>query len=146
MGNKAKNFKRRSGKTSKLKKTGHNRKKRLQKKNLKNLLTASLVLIASSCASVKTKDIDFPVCVEVSMSKAYCVHTVSSKDFYISETSLYNGKTWWEQRHYMLQLPKSSWAKIKNFILKTCKQFKKYCDENIATWDKTIKKIDRAAL
>jgi len=74
--------------------------------------------ILSSCATIP----DTPICAEINPSKGYCVYTLSDKEFVIDDDHLYEGKTFWEMRPLMVMLPPSSWAKIKAFILKICKQ------------------------
>lgn len=49
--------------------------------------------------------------------------------------------TWWEMRPLMLFVPPPSYAAIKSYIVKTCKQQK--CDEAIGSWDRRVKRIDQ---
>jgi hypothetical protein len=84
---------------------------------------------------------DVAACVELSLEKGYCTKTISDESFYVDEENKLEEKTWWELRPYMIQLPISSWVKIKAYIIKMCKKYGQ-CDQEISSWDRKIEKID----
>lgn len=102
------------------------------------LLIGSLFLLPS-CSTTPP---DAPVCVEVTLERGRCVRIVSGQEFIWDETNLYEGKTWWDMRPAMIQVPASSWAQIKSFIIKVCKKYGT-CDKEISSWDRTVKTIDK---
>jgi hypothetical protein len=108
-------------------------KKDMQKSYLKPLY-AILLVLSCSCASVP----DVPICAEVSISRGMCTYTVSGKTINVSDEELLDGQTWFDIRAKALTLPASSWAKIKSFLIKQCKQNK--CDVDIDSWDREIAK------
>jgi hypothetical protein len=83
---------------------------------------------------------DEPVCVELSPSEGYCTYTVSQKSFRVNDEQKFEGKTWWEMRPYMLQVPPQTWARIKAYIVKVCKE-RGGCGE-IGTWESTVDRVD----
>ena len=95
------------------------------------------LIVSAGCATAP----DVPVCVEITPSRGWCTYTISDKDFEISETKKHEGKTYWELRPTMLLVPASSWAKIKAFIIKTCKQHGN-CDQAVSSWDRKLNSID----
>ena len=107
------------------------------KKNFRKLFGCLAVLLLEGCASVP----DVPVCSQINPSKGYCVYTISEKDFIWDDEHKFEDKTFWEARPYFVYVPAKSWAEIKKFIIKTCKQHKD-CQKDIATWDRKLKKID----
>jgi len=107
---------------------------------LKISLGILLSLLISSCAVTPP---DVPLCTELSIKKAYCINTLSSKEFEISDTSKFNGKTWWEVRPLMIHLPVDSWVEIKKFIIKICKKSRKCKNKHITSWDRTVNTIDK---
>lgn len=111
----------------------------LRSENLLNLLIKFILLAQlTSCASVP----DVPICVELNISKAWCTHTISGKDFYIDDSeNKFNGKTWWDIRPTMVQVPSDSWAEIKSFIIKKCKKGND-CNKHISSWDRTVNNVD----
>ena len=98
-----------------------------------------LCFFMSGCA-IKVPRI--PICTEITPSKAYCVNTVTSEEFYIDDVNKFENQTYWEQRPQMLLIPASSWVEIKAFIIKVCKQSGK-CDAQISSWDRTVNTIDK---
>jgi len=98
------------------------------------------LLFAVSC---QTAPPDVPLCVELTMDRAACIHTVSGKKFDITNDKLFEDKSWWDQRHTMLMMPASSWAKLKTWIITQCKRTKS-CDKEISSWDRTIESVDSA--
>lgn len=78
------------------------------------------------------------------MTRGYCVRTMSGEDFEVNETSLYDGKTWWELRPTMIQMPAKTWSELKKWIIKICKN-NSQCDASVANWERTVHKIDEVA-
>lgn len=107
-----------------------------------NSLLLIIILLALSL-SCSTNPPDKPVCTEITMTKAICTKMVSGEDFIVDETHKFEDKTWWEQRHLMLQMPISTWTSIKSFTIKMCKKYG--CkDKDIASWDRAQKNVDKA--
>lgn len=101
------------------------------RKNLLMLLTFSLNLIAISCANIP----DVPICKELNPDKGYCAWTLKpkSENFYIDEARPYKGKTWWEMRPTMIQVPPSSWTEIKTYVIKQCR-ITRNCRSDVGEW------------
>jgi len=102
-----------------------------------------LLLLASVFTGCASAPPDVPACVEIHMSKGYCINTLSSKEFVVDDQNKLDGKTWWEARPSMLMMPASSWAKIKIWIITQCKKTGQ-CDKSITSWDRTIQSVDQA--
>lgn len=85
------------------------------------------------CNSLPVPDV--PICTEINFSKGACAWTVSEKEQIVTdETPILIDKkkyTWWELRGKTLQVPVSSWVKIKEFILKTCEKYPDQCVSNV---------------
>lgn len=81
-----------------------------------------------------------PVCVEASIDRGYCVYTISDTEFWVDEGNLFQGKTWWELRPTMVMVPASSWASLKSFILKTCKE-RGTCGD-VGSWETKLNRFD----
>ena len=111
----------------------------MQKKRLRILLGILLSLQISGCAIAPP---DVPLCTELSPTKGFCVNTISSKEYEITDTKKLDGKTWWEIRPFMINMPISSWVEIKKFIIKICKKSNK-CSKNISSWKRTVNTIDK---
>ena len=107
------------------------------KKSLLIAFAALLSSLLSGCASAP----DVPVCVELNPDRGFCTYTISDKDIYVDEQNPLEGKTWWNMRPEMVQVPPPSWAKIKAFIIKTCKQSNN-CDSEVTSWDRRLDSID----
>ena len=107
----------------------------MQRKSLL-ILFALLSSFVISC----TKPPAVPICLELNLDRAFCVNTITADEFTWDSTHPFEGKTYWEARPSNLIVPASSWAKIKEFIIKSCKQSNK-CDD-VASWDRTIGAID----
>lgn len=102
------------------------------------LFVTSLSLL-TSCAVTPP---DQPLCTQVSQTKGYCINTISSTEFEISEEKLYKGKTWWQIKPYMIYMPIDSWVEMKKFIIKVCKRYK--CKgKSISDWSRTVEAIDK---
>lgn len=86
------------------------------------MLSKNWVLLFCSlfvgCSSVP----NIPVCFELDITRGYCINTLDQEGFYVDETHLLNGKTWFENRIGMVMLPAKSWAELKSYILKNCER------------------------
>ena len=110
------------------------------RRRISKMLFASLfVLLISSCGTTPP---DTPFCTEINPSTGFCVNTISSKEFIVDDENLFEGKTWWEIRPFMILMPIESWTKIKAFIIKICKRSNK-CSSSITNWERTVKIIDK---
>ena len=96
------------------------------------LFVTSLV----SCANIPS----VPVCTEINIAKGYCVWTTGDKEQYVDDKILLDGKTWWDMRPTMVQVPADSWAKIKAFIIKICKD-NGQCKQ-VSNWERAVGAID----
>lgn len=102
-----------------------------------------IVLFLTGCA---TRPPDTEVCVELDPSRGFCTFTISDREFYIDENNPHdfqdgNGpQTWWSIRPAMVMVPPGSYAKLKSYVVKTCKQQK--CDQQIGAWERRVKKLD----
>jgi hypothetical protein len=75
---------------------------------------------------------------------------MSAEEFYIDDNiglkwpidGGWKNKEWYELRSQMLLVPYSSWAEIKSFIIKICKQTGKCEQAEISSWDRTVERID----
>lgn len=106
--------------------------------NLSRSLFLSLSLLLSGCATTPP---DVPICTELSMTRGFCTNTISDKSFFIDEETKLDGKSWWELRPTMIQVPITSWVKIKAFIIKVCKE-KGNCSDNISNWERRVFELD----
>lgn len=102
-----------------------------------------LGLLSSLAISCQTAPPDIPVCVELTMSRGYCVNTISSTEYEVNDFNKLDGKTWWEARPSMLMMPATSWAKLKTYIITQCKRTGS-CDKEITSWERTINSVDKA--
>lgn len=107
-----------------------------------------LLLILSALSSnfltnCQTAPPAVPVCVEITMSRGFCVNTISSEEFYVDDTKTLDKMTWWQLRPSMIMMPASSWAKLKTYIIAQCKRTGA-CDKEITSWNRTIETIDKA--
>lgn len=98
-----------------------------------------LLLLVSSCGSIKTLDV--PVCVRVNMERGFCTNLLSPVDRKVDDENLLDGKTWFEMLPTMIYVPKDSWAAIKKYIVTECKRTNR-CDGLVESWDRTINVID----
>lgn len=48
--------------------------------------------------------------------------TMENKQFYINEEETYLDKTWWELRPEMLLLHPLDYAKVKTYVIESCRQ------------------------
>ena len=106
--------------------------------NFSKSLFLSLSLLLNGCATTPP---DVPICTELSMTRGFCTNTISDKSFFIDEENKLDGKTWWELRPTMIQVPIPSWVKIKTFILKVCKE-KDNCGDGISNWERRVFELD----
>lgn len=103
-------------------------------KNLCSMLFISSLLCLASCADLP----QFKVCKELTPSRAKCIDALTEEKFDWDEFSLVDGKTYFEERPTMLQVPAESYAKIKSYLLKNCKKYK-----NCPELEKRINAIDQ---
>ena len=68
---------------------------------------------------------------------------LTGREFEVDEENKFENKTWWEMRPAMIQMPASSWAQIKAYIIKTCKKYD-ICQKEVSSWDRTLNIIDRS--
>lgn len=106
-------------------------KRELLKKNLK-VLFLSLSIFANSCATIP----DVPICAEVTLSKGICAYTISKKTVTVDDDHPLEGQTWFDMRAKVLAVPATSWAKVKAWMIKICKQQR--CDVDISSWDRDL--------
>lgn len=104
------------------------------------IVLGSLLFLVASCTSLSK--IDHPVCVEISISKGYCTTIISGKGFYVSDTELFEGRTWFEQSYEMLRVPVSTWTEVKKYLIMNCKKTKS-CNAKIDTWERSVGQIDK---
>jgi hypothetical protein len=86
---------------------------------------------------------DEPLCTQINIRKGYCVNTISSTEFEVSEAKKYKGKTWWQLKPHLIYMPASSWSAIKKFIVKACKRSNMCKGKDITSWNRTVEKIDK---
>lgn len=98
-----------------------------------------LLTFISSCTSLKA--IDKPVCVELNATKGYCTTIISGQDIIVDEDNKLDGKTWFELRPTMIQVPVETWAALKKYLIINCKRSGK-CNANIDSWNRSMKSID----
>lgn len=98
-----------------------------------------LSLLVSSCAVIPP---DVPLCAQITATRGYCVNTISSKEYEVNEENKMNDMTWWEIKPLMIYVPTSSWVELKKFIIKVCKKSGKCAGQDIASWERTVEKID----
>lgn len=84
---------------------------------------------------------------ELSPTRGWCTQTISNHEFEINEQvphSFTEGEkplTWWELRPTFIYVPAPSWAKLKAWIIKTCKKTNQ-CDKAIDSWERKIDTVD----
>lgn len=102
----------------------------------------ALLVLSLSCA---TKPPDFPICVEMSLTRGECIKVVSGEKITVDDKHRLNDKTWWDSRPTNLILPMESWVEIKTFIIKVCKKNKNMCDSEISSWERSVDYVDEKA-
>lgn len=100
-----------------------------------------LALLLNSCATTKPPDV--PLCLEFTPISGKCVTIITGREIEVDEEKKFENKTWWELRPTMIQMPASSWAQIKAFIIKACKKYDA-CQKEVSSWDRTIDIIDKS--
>jgi len=115
-------------------------------KNLGSLLSFQInillmLFILSMTIGCVTKLPDVWACTEISMSRGYCIKTISDEETEVNETKKIYNKTWFQMRPVMIQLPIDSWVEIKKFIIMECKK-NNDCNADIASWERKINQID----
>lgn len=121
----------------------------------KKLLTARAILLSfllSSCASPP----DVPICIPLSMGKGWCTYTISDKEFIVDNLTNGINKSgepctlsienkecfnWLSTEGSTVRVPAYSWAKIKAFIIKICKQHNE-CAKDITSWTRKADRIN----
>jgi hypothetical protein len=106
---------------------------------MKNIVLLVLLSIVA-CSSLK--EIDKPVCVEINLSKGYCTTIISGRGFPVDDTNLLEGKTWFDARIEMIQVPITTWTALKKYLIKNCRRSQK-CEENIDSWTRSMLTIDQ---
>lgn len=96
------------------------------------LLLISLLIFVASCASVP----NVPLCAEINLGKGTCTYTVTGVNVIVDDEHPLDGLTWFDIRSRALTVPATSWAKLKAFLIKMCKQNK--CDTDISSWDRDL--------
>lgn len=109
---------------------------------MKGLILALPLLFLTAC-SVTVPAV--PICTEISPSTGYCINTITSEEYMVSDTQLHDGQTWFDMRTSMMMVPASSWAELKAFIIKICRKSGK-CDTELGNWERTIEKIDQQVI
>lgn len=109
---------------------------------LKKSLLIPFVLWSSLLANCATSPPDVPVCTEIHQARGWCTNTITDVEFFVDDTNKLEGKTWWELRPFMIQVPITSWVKIKAYIQKTCKKTK-MCEEEIYAWERKMQDLDQ---
>lgn len=107
------------------------------------LFTIAFPLIFLSACSIAVPAVS--ICTEISPSAGYCINTITSEEYMVSDTHARDGQTWWEMRSSMMMVPASSWAELKAFIIKICKKSGK-CDTELGNWERTIERIDQQVI
>lgn len=122
---------------------------------VKTLIVLSLIFGLSVGCQHKVPD--EPICIPLTarpgtddrpLSRGWCKHTMSDREFVVSDTEPWpydgpwKGKTWWEIRNEMLLLPNTTYAELKKFIIKICKTSNQCTQKEVASWDRTIQRID----
>lgn len=100
--------------------------------------SAVICLALTACATPP----DVPICVDLD-TQGYCIWTISNHEQYVDETNLLLGEPWSKVKSTSLLVPSKSWAQIKEFILKVCKQHKD-CRDNIGLWSSSAESIDKS--
>lgn len=113
----------------------------MQKKLYGMLFVFLLVLLASCLVSCVTQVPDVPICIELDIGQGSCVKIITGEEFQISDKSPFNGKTWWDMRPAMIQVPADSWVEIKKFIIDICKKTNQ-CQNEVTNWERSVLTID----
>ena len=79
------------------------------------------------------------------MSKGYCTTIISGKGQIVDDENLLDGKSWFEARMEMVQVPVKTWASLKAYLIKNCRRSKR-CEANIDSWTRSIDTIDSELL
>lgn len=103
------------------------------------MLLGLLLSLQLSCANVP----DVPVCVALTYDKGFCVNTVSDKEQIVDDKNKFNGKTWWEMKPEMVQVPADSYAEIKAAFIKICKKHG-VCKKDMDKYEKKMDKLKKA--
>lgn len=108
------------------------------KKKLSALFALLLALILNSCASAP----DVPLITRIGPSSGFYVFTISDREGVVDDENLLEGKTFLDYVNEGVIISPESYAKIKAYILKTCKRSND-CGENIGKWKSKLDKIGK---
>lgn len=75
------------------------------------------------------------------MSKGYCTTIISGNGFYVDDTELLEGKTWFDMTPEMILVPVTTWAALKKYLIVNCKKYKT-CNANIDSWTRSVETLD----
>ena len=81
-------------------------------------------LLVSACSSIP----NFSACKELAPDRAKCIKVITNEKYDWDDSHFVNGKTYWDARPTMLQIPADSYADLKAYLLKECKRTNK-CTE-----------------
>ena len=109
---------------------------------LKKFLLIVFLFSLSSLLSCASKPPDVPLCVEIHPEKGKCIKVMSGETFVVDETHKFEGKTWWEIRPAMVQMPASTWVAFKAYIIKMCKKTN-MCGKEVPSWDRSLETVDK---
>ena len=109
---------------------------------LKNYSLTLAVVCLGLISSCSTTPPNIMLCKEISMSKGWCTTVISGEEQFVDENNLLNGRSWWDQRQEMIQMPYKSWVDLKSYVIKSCKKYG-HCDSSIAKYENTIQNIDK---
>jgi len=94
------------------------------------------LILLNSCASIP----DVIGCRQETVNSGFCTYTLTKQSFEVDDKHPYNGQTWLDMKINSVYLPAESYAKIKEYILKACKQDNN-CSQNIDNWDTKLNSI-----
>ena len=83
------------------------------------LLSLGLFNLGASCYPKPPNEF---ICIELSANRGFCSKTLSDEEIIV------DNEAWLETKRTALIVPITSWGKIKQFILESCKQFSN-CDQ-----------------
>ena len=101
---------------------------------MKKLCLMLFISLLVSCANLP----DFVTCKELTPSSAKCIKVISEEKFDWNDDNLVNGKSYWEIRPTLLQIPADSYAELKAYLLKNCRRY-----QNCHELSKKIDALDR---
>lgn len=78
------------------------------------------VSVLTSCAGIPNG----PACVELGPTRGWCAMTLTEQEFYVDETTPYDGKNWEQLKATSIIIPATYFAQLKAELLKYCKKAK----------------------